>query len=270
VRTPRPAGGCHQCCTSPSRNWRAAARSRCSRVRAGCGVDQCEARPAAGRGNRRRRRTGRIPCVPRAGSSASGTGASRSPSRSPRDRVCRRSRRRARGSNAPRRPRVRAGRRPDWRNRWMRVCTSPGSGRLRDARWFLVPGPSSRSSITCTAPQGSSPAPALPESRTRRSAAGWARVPLRPMNSLRSPVTVRAGSLTSRNTIRPANSVCVGVAGEQRAGPEVHLRLHVEEALGPEVAEHPFPVAGHGDAGAAGPKRCAASAANFTGASIAT
>ena len=32
VRTPRPDGGCHQCCTSPSTNCWAAARSRCSRA----------------------------------------------------------------------------------------------------------------------------------------------------------------------------------------------------------------------------------------------
>ena len=29
MRTPRPDGGCHQCCTSPSTNCRAAARSIC-------------------------------------------------------------------------------------------------------------------------------------------------------------------------------------------------------------------------------------------------
>ena len=33
VRTPRPDGGCHQCCTSPSTNCRAAARRSCSRAR---------------------------------------------------------------------------------------------------------------------------------------------------------------------------------------------------------------------------------------------
>src|SRR5690348_17972207 len=35
VRTPRPEGGCHQCCTSPSRNCRLAARSSCARARSG-------------------------------------------------------------------------------------------------------------------------------------------------------------------------------------------------------------------------------------------
>ena len=40
VRTPRPAGGCHQCCTSPSTNCRAAARRICAAGLAGRAVDQ--------------------------------------------------------------------------------------------------------------------------------------------------------------------------------------------------------------------------------------
>ena len=40
VRTPRPSGGCHQCWTSPSRNWRAAERSSCSRKQRRLGVHQ--------------------------------------------------------------------------------------------------------------------------------------------------------------------------------------------------------------------------------------
>ena len=35
VRVPRPAGGCHQCCTSPSTNWREAASTRWARHRSG-------------------------------------------------------------------------------------------------------------------------------------------------------------------------------------------------------------------------------------------
>ena len=35
VRTPLPPGGCHQCWTSPSLNWRPAARRMCSRVSSG-------------------------------------------------------------------------------------------------------------------------------------------------------------------------------------------------------------------------------------------
>ena len=40
VRTPAPVCGCHQCWTSPSMNWRAAARSRCSRKSSGRGEGQ--------------------------------------------------------------------------------------------------------------------------------------------------------------------------------------------------------------------------------------
>ena len=40
MRVPRPLGSCHQCCTSPSTNWRPAARSRCSRVRSGRAMQQ--------------------------------------------------------------------------------------------------------------------------------------------------------------------------------------------------------------------------------------
>ena len=40
VRVPRPLGGCHQCCTSPSTNCRDAARSRCARHRSGPRVEQ--------------------------------------------------------------------------------------------------------------------------------------------------------------------------------------------------------------------------------------
>ena len=35
VRTPAPDCACHQCCTSPSTNCRAAQRKRCSRTKAG-------------------------------------------------------------------------------------------------------------------------------------------------------------------------------------------------------------------------------------------
>src|SRR3546814_5522064 len=35
VRMPSPLGGSHQCCTSPSSNWRPAARSSCARVSSG-------------------------------------------------------------------------------------------------------------------------------------------------------------------------------------------------------------------------------------------
>ncbi|MNN64812.1 hypothetical protein D3C81_1802770 [compost metagenome] len=57
------------------------------------------------------------------------------------------------------------------------------------------------------AAQGSSPAPVLPDSRLRRSACGWRRVPFLPMNSLRSPVMVRVGALVSNHATCPEKSV---------------------------------------------------------------
>ncbi len=50
-------------------------------------------------------------------------------------------------------------------------------------------------------------APTLPDRRARSSAAGAASAPLRPRNSVRSPVTLRAGSSTSKNATRSGNSV---------------------------------------------------------------
>ena len=40
VRTPRPSGGCHQCCTSPSTNWRDARAAVARAASSGRGVDQ--------------------------------------------------------------------------------------------------------------------------------------------------------------------------------------------------------------------------------------
>ena len=60
---------------------------------------------------------------------------------------------------------------------------------------------------TWMAAHGSSPAPTLPDRRARFNAAGSCGEPLRPMNSLRSPVSVRPGSSTSKKATRPANSV---------------------------------------------------------------
>jgi len=49
--------------------------------------------------------------------------------------------------------------------------------------------------------------PTLPERRTRFMAAGLPKVPLRPRNSIRSPLTVRAASFTPKNATRLANSL---------------------------------------------------------------
>jgi hypothetical protein len=66
--------------------------------------------------------------------------------------------------------------------------------------------PSASSKATCSAPQGSSPAPTLFESCARRIAAGLPGVPLRPRNSVRLPLTLRVASSTWKNATRSANS----------------------------------------------------------------
>ena len=81
MRTPLPDGGCHQCCTSPSTNWRAAERSRCSRTQRRLGVHErhhvlqliAEAEGAA------RLVEGR--CAPTGGRRSPGRAASRWPAR---------------------------------------------------------------------------------------------------------------------------------------------------------------------------------------------
>ena len=75
---PGPEVGSHQCCTSPSTNWRAAARSRCVRASPRAWRSSAPCRPGAGRGSRRRRSPGRTPSAPRCGRPASGRAASRS------------------------------------------------------------------------------------------------------------------------------------------------------------------------------------------------
>ena len=62
---------------------------------------------------------------------------------------------------------------------------------------------------------GIEPAPTLPDSRVRDMAAGLAALPLRPRNSVRSPVTLRAESWTSTKAMRSGNSMAVGIAGQQ-------------------------------------------------------
>ena len=81
MRTPRPDGGCHQCCTSPSTNCRAAPPRACARAQIAGRAWRAPSRPAAGRGSRTRRRTDSSRRAPRAGSRASDRGASGSASR---------------------------------------------------------------------------------------------------------------------------------------------------------------------------------------------
>ncbi len=65
---------------------------------------------------------------------------------------------------------------------------------------------SASSNGTWIAPQGSSAAPTLQERRGNDIAAGFSSVPLRPMNSVLSPVKLRVVLSTSKNAIRSPNS----------------------------------------------------------------
>ena len=92
---------------------------------------------------------------------------------------------------------------PNRRTSWWAssaFCPAP-STKTTSRSW-----PSGTSSGTCTAAHGSRPAPVLPDRYARCSAAGSASVPLRPRNSARLPVTVRAGSVALTNAVQPANS----------------------------------------------------------------
>jgi hypothetical protein len=60
------------------------------------------------------------------------------------------------------------------------------------------------------------PAPTLPERRARFSAAGCDRLPFLPMNSFRSPVSVRVASLTSMKTMRRGTRCCSNCAPATR------------------------------------------------------
>ncbi len=66
--------------------------------------------------------------------------------------------------------------------------------------------PARATTATCSAAQGSSPAPKRPESASCPSAAGRASEPLRPRKEVRSPVAERSGSLAWAKATRPANS----------------------------------------------------------------
>ncbi len=104
--------------------------------------------------------------------------------------------------------------------------------------------PSASSIWVWSAAQGSRPAPVLPDNRTRRSAAGSASEPLRPMNSVRFPVTVRLGSLTCAKTTRPGLVRRVGVAGEQRAAVGILFGDDVHQIGVPPLAQHQLPIPG--------------------------
>ena len=92
---------------------------------------------------------------------------------------------------------------------------------------------------------GSSAAPTLPERRVRDSAAGRRSDPLRPMNSVRSPVTLRLASSTSKNATRSGNSMLKALRANSAPVFGIDLGRDVHGGLRPQVAEHPLDVPGH-------------------------
>ncbi len=169
-------------------------------------------------------------------------------------------RRRACASSAPSPRRARHAAAADPRKR----CTRPlASATLRPTpslKTISRSWPSASSNGTWIAAHGSRPAPTLPESRARAIAAGLRSVPLRPRNSVRSPVTVRVASSASKNATRSAKLGVVGVAREDRAAAGFDLGDHVHRRLRPQVAQHPLDVAGRRKPARSGPSRCAPSA----------
>ena len=219
VRTPRPDGGCHQCCTSPSTNCRLAHSEQVLAQQRGLRVHQrhrvlqlvaeaegaarlvvAAARPdAAGErlvqqpavGQQVERRIGRLH-LHRAERVVPVRCTASSASRS----------RRRRGSAA------RAGR--------LRRCCGPCRGGTRSRAIC----PCASSNGTWIAAHGSSAAPTRPDSRVRRSAAGWRSEPLRPMNSARSQVTVLNSAMRFVDVEEAdpvAEVVAVAVARVERA-----------------------------------------------------
>ena len=126
--------------------------------------------------------------------------------------------------------------------------------------------PSASSKATCSAPQGSSPAPTLFDSCARRIAAGFLSVPLRPRNSVRSPLT-RAGRIVDVKERSPVGELgVVGVGRVERAARRIDLGDHVHRRFRPQVAQHPLDVAGGGEPARAGPSGWRAfSTENLTG-----
>ena len=107
--------------------------------------------------------------------------------------------------------------------------------------------PSASSNGTWIAAQGSRAAPTLPESRARAMAAGFRSVPLRPRNSVRSPVTVRVGLVHVEERDPVGELGVVGVAREERAAVGIDLGDHVHRRFRPQIAQHPFHIAGGGE-----------------------
>ena len=125
------------------------------------------------------------------------------------------------------------------------VCVAPDA-QSEDKCRFLSPTPSSNG--TCIAPQGSSPAPTLPDRRAADIASGFERSPLRPRKAARSPVTIRLASVTLKNATRLDEFCAVAISGEQRTAGRVDFGDDVHGGLRTEVAQHPLDISRGGEA----------------------
>ena len=107
--------------------------------------------------------------------------------------------------------------------------------------------PSASSNGTWMAPQGSRAAPTFPDSRERVIAAGLPSVPLRPRNSVRSPLMVRVVSSTSKKAIRSGEFRVVRVSREERAAVRVNFGDDMHDRFWPQISQHPFHIPGRGE-----------------------
>ena len=107
--------------------------------------------------------------------------------------------------------------------------------------------PSARSKATWIAAQGSRPLPSLPDRCVRASAAGFSRLPLRPMNSARSQVTVPVAHRPRRRRRPGRETRCCRGCARERAAVGIDFGDHVHGRSRPQVAQHPLHVAGGGE-----------------------
>ena len=235
MRTPRPDGGCHQCWTSPSRNWRAAQRSRCSRSSARLGVDQrhrvlqlvAEAERAAGlveaaaRPQAAGQRLVEQPAV--------GQHVERRVGRLDLDRA-----ERAASSIArpPRAHRARAVGAAEALHQLVGVVGARCRHAEQEDDLALLPSASSKRHLDRRAGIQSRRRPCRTGARCAHAPPDCASVPLRPRNSVRSPVTVRSVSLDVEEGDAVGELGVVGVAGEERAACRIDLGDHVHGRFG--------------------------------------
>ena len=261
---PLPDGGCHQCCTSPSTNWRDAASSRCSRASSGAACTQrqhvlqlvAKAERAARlveRGAAPQARADQLVEQPAVGERVD----------APRS-ACARRRRRARAASAPRPRRARA--RPRRRRASARTALATSlalaAGAERGRRRVR-----SRAGVEVEARRA---APRTgralrrrgPRACDARSAAG-ARERCRRADEIAAIAARLDASKPSRVDVEEGDAVGeVGVVARcaRSTAPVVGIELgdDVHRGLRAFVAEHPLDVAGDAEAARAAPTGCAA------------